>query len=397
LISPASQIRRRPPPGWQPTPFREFVLKVAGRCDLDCDYCYMYHLADQRWTAQPRIIEEHVVRRAAAVIGAHVRRHGLDQVTVILHGGEPLLAGAERLARIAATVRAALPEGTTVRVSVQTNGVRLTEPALATLRDAGIRVAVSLDGDAASHDRHRRHANGAGSHAAVDAGLRRLTRPEYRPLFAGLLCVVDLANDPETVYHALAGHRPPVIDFLLPFGNWSAPPPGRAPDGSAPYGAWLATAFDTWYSSPAGRPEIRLFRELITLLCGGQSRSEQIGLSPSAMIVFNADGSIEQVDSLRSAFEGAVDTGFSVVTHDLEDALAHPAVMLRQMGVAALSAECRDCRLVTVCGGGHYVHRYRSGTGFDNPSVYCSDLAYLIGHVRNRVRRDVAALRESSR
>jgi uncharacterized protein len=393
----SSRLERPGPPGWRPTPFREFVVKVASRCDLDCDYCYMFHLADQRWSAQPRIIEDHVVERIAESIGAHATKHRLDEVSVVLHGGEPLLAGGERLARIASTVRAQAPAGTTVRVSVQTNGVRLDERTLSTLRGAGIRVAVSLDGDAESHDRHRRHANGAGSHAAVTAGLRLLTRPEYRTLFAGLLGVVDLANDPATVYRALADFRPPVIDFLLPFGNWSAPPPGRRPDGSTPYGEWLAAAFDTWYASPPGRPEVRLFRELITLLCGGRSRSEQIGLSPAAMIVFNADGSIEQVDSLRSAFEGAVDTGYSIFTHDLEDALAHPAMTLRQMGMAALSAECRDCRLVTVCGGGHYVHRYRDGQGFDNPSVYCVDLAYLIRHVRDRVRDNVAALREPSR
>lgn len=390
-------MSRDAPPGWRPTPFREFILKVAGRCDLDCDYCYMYHLADQRWAGQPRIVADHVVERVAEAVGAHAARHRLDQIAVILHGGEPLVAGPDRLARIAATIRAGVPSGTDVTFSMQTNGVRLDERTLVTLGDAGIRIAVSLDGDAESHDRHRRHANGNGSHAAVSAALSLLNRPEHRPLFAGLLCVVDLAGDPRTVYEALAVHRPPVIDFLLPYGNWSSPPPGREPDNSAPYGTWLAEAFDAWHDSPPGRPEVRLFRELISLLCGGRSHSEQIGLSPSAMVVFNVDGSIEQVDSLRSAFEGAVDTGFSVFTHDLEDALAHPAMTIRQLGLAALSAECRNCRLVTVCGGGHYVHRFRSGSGFGNPSVYCADLAHLIRHARDRVRRDVVVLRESSR
>lgn len=370
-------------------------MKVAGRCDLDCDYCYMFHGLDRR--RQRGIMRPHVAERIAAAVGAHVARHRLGDVAVLLHGGEPLLAGGSRLASIAATFRARLPAETTVRVGVQTNGVRLDEAVLGTFAAAGIRVAVSLDGDAASHDRHRRHPSGAGSHAAVSRALGLLTRPEHRPLFAGLLAVVDLANDPVAVYRALASHHPPTIDFLLPFGNWSAPPPGRRPDGAAPYGAWLTAAFDEWYESAPGRPEVRLFRELITLLCGGHSRSEQIGLSPSAAVVFNVDGSIEQVDSLRSAYEGAVDTGLSVFTHDLEDALAHPAVAARQRGLDALSGECRRCPLVAVCGGGHYAHRYRAGSGFANPSVYCADLAHLIRHVRDRVRQDVAALREPAR
>ena len=378
-------------------PFREFVLKVVGRCDLDCDYCYMYHSADQRWRQQRGVMREPVAERIAAAIGAHAGRHGLRDIAVVLHGGEPLLAGGPRLAAIAGAIRARAPDATTVRVSVQTNGVRLDGDMIAALAAARIRVAVSLDGDAAGHDRHRRFPNGAGSHAEVARALRLLTRPEHRPLFAGLLAVVDLGNDPAAVYRELARHEPPTIDFLLPFGNWSAPPPGRPPDDSAPYGEWLAAAFDAWYESPPGRPEVRLFRELITLLMGGRSRSEQIGLSPPAVIVFNVDGTIEQVDSLRSAYEGAVDTGLSVLTHDLEVALSHPSVSFRQQGLGALGDECRRCPLVTVCGGGHYTHRYRAGAGFTNPSVYCADLAHLIRHVRERVQRDVTALRKPDR
>jgi uncharacterized protein len=47
-----------------------------------------------------------------------------------------------------------------------------------------------------------------------------------------------------------------------------------------------------------------------------------------------------------------------------------------------------------VCGAGHYAHRYRPGTGFRNPSVYCADLRRLIGHVRDRMATDLAGLRD---
>ena len=41
--------------GWRPLPFREFVLKIHSRCDLACDYCYMYTMADQSWRDRPVI------------------------------------------------------------------------------------------------------------------------------------------------------------------------------------------------------------------------------------------------------------------------------------------------------------------------------------------------------
>jgi sulfatase maturation enzyme AslB (radical SAM superfamily) len=55
--------------GWNPMPFREFVVKVRSRCDLSCDYCYMYELADQFWRAKPN-------RMPAEIAESTVRRIG---------------------------------------------------------------------------------------------------------------------------------------------------------------------------------------------------------------------------------------------------------------------------------------------------------------------------------
>src|SRR4051794_35343173 len=81
--------------GWRPTPFREFILKIHSRCDLACDYCYMYEMADQRWRDQPYRMSRQVVDGVAARIAEHARSHDLTSLDLVLHGGEPLLAGHE--------------------------------------------------------------------------------------------------------------------------------------------------------------------------------------------------------------------------------------------------------------------------------------------------------------
>jgi uncharacterized protein len=60
----------------------------------------------------------------------------------------------------------------------------------------------------------------------------------------------------------------------------------------------------------------------------------------------------------------------------------------RRAGVSALCATCRACPVVRQCGGGLLAHRFRSGTGFDNPSVYCADLKELIIQVSDRPIHD---------
>jgi uncharacterized protein len=146
--------------------------------------------------------------------------------------------------------------------------------------------------------------------------------------------------------------------------------------------------FDYWYHNP--RTGIRIFEEIIQLLVSGKSSGESVGLAPAQMAVIEADGSIEQVDTLKAAFHGAATTGLHVSRNSFDEALRLPGVVARQLGVMALAAQCRACPIHRVCGAGHYPHRYRRGTGFANPSVYCPDLMRLISHIRDVVQADVS-------
>jgi uncharacterized protein len=353
----------------------------------------MYQMSDQSWASSPLVMSPTVAAHTARRIGAHARRHGLTEVDLVLHGGEPLLTGPEALADVAEAVREALPPETVLDLHVQTNGTLLNTGVLDVFARHGIRVGVSVDGDQSTHDRHRGHADGRGSYAATARALELLQRHEYRHLYAGLLCVVDVSADPVRTYESLLDFAPPVMNFLLPHGNWSTPPLVRGTQAAeAPYGEWLVAAFDRWYQASRRETEIRLFTEIVNLLLGGQSRSEGVGLSPAALVTVNTDGSIEQVDTLRSAYDGAMGTGYNVIDHSFDDLLWRPAVVARQIGVAALSDTCIGCDIHHVCGGGYYPHRYRRGDGFHNPSVYCRDLTLLIKHVRQRVAAGVAAL-----
>lgn len=376
--------------GWNPVPFQEFVIKIHSRCDLGCDYCYMYELADQSWRDQPRRMSAEVADWTAMRIGEHANTHQLPWVDLVLHGGEPLLAGRDLISHLVLAVRKAAGPAVVVAGGVQTNAVGLDTAYLQLFDDLDIRVGVSLDGAAESHDRHRRFPSGRGSHGAVAAGLDRLTSTRYRHLFSGLLCTIDVRNNPVETYQALLAYQPPKIDFLLPHGTWAAPPPGRVADApETPYADWLITIFDEWYWAPS--TGIRLFEEIISALLGRGSGSELIGLAPSRLVVIETDGTIEQGDSLKAAFHGAPETGLHVIRDQFDAALSLPGMVARQLGLRALGAECRACRLRYVCGGGLYAHRYRSGSGFANPSVYCPDLMRLIEHIRSVVEADINA------
>ena len=367
------------------TSVSQYVLKVASRCDLACDHCYVYVGPDQSWRAKPKTISLQTVRQAARRITDHARIHQLSDVHIVLHGGEPLLLGHDGLRRVISTLRSLIDPVTRLDLRIHTNGVLLDEGLCALFANYGVQVGVSLDGDRAANDRHRRFSNGQSSFFHVQRALALLREPEYREIYAGILCTIDVANDPIGVYEALLAEEPPQLDFLLPHATWDHPP-HRPPGQPQVYAEWLGRIHSRWTADNRPLP-IRFFDSLRAAWEGRPSGSEAAGLDPVDLLVIETDGSWEQVDSLKVAFERAPATGFDIFSHSVDDAAVHPAVASRQAGIAALCQACRDCELVRACGGGLYTHRYKEGNGFDNPSVYCADLKELIPRVIGRSRR----------
>lgn len=406
-------VRLRPGPGGgrpggsePPVGFTQFVVKLHSRCNFACPDCYVYELRDSGWSAQPRVMPRAVMDRAARRIAEHIRRHRPREARVMLHGGEPLLAGPERIRGLAEALRTAWTGlDTALDLVVQTNGALIDRRYLDVFRQLGIRVGVSLDGTRESHDRRRRYRSGRSSHDDVVRALDLLRTPRYRHLYAGLLCTVNLADDPVDTYEALLAHEPPALDLLIPHGTWEFPPPGLTPgprSGSGrpqarelPYARWLVAAFDRWFDAPVREVPVRLFDSLVELHLGGASTSEVWGPVGSDVVVVQPDGSIEQNDILKAVHDNAAHTGCHIDSHDFDEAAAHPGFAAERAGPAGLCAQCRACPVVGICGGGLRVHRYRPENGFDNPSCYCADLRALIEHVRARITRSLHSLARS--
>ncbi|MEU3304210.1 FxsB family cyclophane-forming radical SAM/SPASM peptide maturase [Streptomyces sp. NPDC006678] len=375
-------------------PFGQFIVKAHGRCNLACRYCYLYAGPDSTWRDRPAAASPAVLDRTAARIAEHAETHGLREISLVLHGGEPLLAGARRLGAFATLVRDRVPAGCVVHATVQTNATLLTDARVTTLARHGIRVGLSLDGGLPSHNTLRTDHAGRPSWPSAVRGARLLAE-RHPEVYAGILTVVDVRTDPVELYESLLTLGPPALDLLLPHGNWTSPPPGLAAEPSTdpratPYGDWLVAVFDRWWGAGRRETRVRLFEECLALLLGLPGATESLGLDPVNAVVVETDGAVEQVDSLKSAYDTAAATGLDVFRHTFDDALDHPGIAARQAGADALAAECRACPLLTVCGGGHYAHRYRAGSGFTNRSVYCADLERLIRHVAGRLAGSTA-------
>lgn len=343
----------------------------------------MYEHADQSWRSRPAFMSEATVEKVARKLADYAKEQRLPSVSVILHGGEPLLVSPARMRDICSELTRAVEPVTELDLRIHTNGIRLDRQYLDVFAEFGVSVSVSLDGDRAANDRHRRDRKGRSSFNRVLRALDLLRGPEYRHLYGGLLCTVDVTNDPVMVHDTLVSLDPPRIDYLLPHSTWDNPPP-RPAGSPTEYAQWLLRVFERWDAQGRVVP-VRTFESVLSTLRGGPSLTEAMGLAPSDLAVIETDGSFEQADSLKTAYPGAPATGCHIATNSFEQFARHPGVLARQSGLDGLSATCRNCAVVESCGGGLYAHRYSTSNGFVNPSVFCSDLRALVDGIAERI------------
>ena len=203
-------------------------------------------------------------------------------------------------------------------------------------------VGISLDGDRAANDLHRRYAERAqqlrpgparGRPAAPASGTGRSTPACSRLSTSAATRSRCTGRSPRSSRRTWTS--------CCPHGTWDSPPPGAgAPRRQTRYADWLIAVFDEWARRrpPGAGPDVRVHhRDLL----GGASGPSRSGSTPSDVAVIETDGTIEQADSIKVAYDGAPATGLDIFRHPLDAAAAHPAIRARQRGLAGLAATCR--------------------------------------------------------
>jgi uncharacterized protein len=362
---------------------KELVVKIHGWCNLACTYCYEYTGPDQSWRKKPKMMSRETMDRLATRVAEYMREHRLASLQIIIHGGEPLLAGIDNVVYLVTTLRAAVP-GRTLHFNIQTNGTLLTPAILDMCLEQSITIGISLDGNEAANAQRPFH-NGRSSHGHVAAALELFKDARYKPLLKGILCVINLRNDPVATYEYLLTFGAPSINFLLPLANWTnLPPLSYQATGVAHYAEWLLKLLIRWARTPR-EVSIPFFEQIIDLLlmeaCGEEFPHalgiEALGPWVVGAIVIATDGSYELLDGYKTTKAGEVNTGLNVRDHTLTRALVEVLETTQERGIVMGAPECQECELYKICGGDLYLHRYGSN-GYANISVYCVDLTALI-------------------
>lgn len=174
-------------PPVMPRPFHYpsfFSIHVTESCNFGCTYCY----ADAPSSGK-KMKEKMVV----AIVEKIVRDFTRQDITLELHGGEPLLvknvikAACEKIRDLRGKMKSR-----EIKILVQTNGSLINQSDIEFFREYDISVGVSMDGPASIHNRNRIYRDGRGTHEDVMRGIHLLRENNIN---GGIIAVVENPED----------------------------------------------------------------------------------------------------------------------------------------------------------------------------------------------------------
>src|SRR5262249_23965757 len=128
-------------------------------------------MGDTSWLSMPKQMSSETIMAAAKALDKLASTQ-LRRFPVVLHGGDPLMLGHAKLDFLLTVLRKALSAD--YPISIQTNGILITEAILNVCAKHYTSLGVSIDGPSHVHNRHRIDHKDEGTCEKVLKGLERL-------------------------------------------------------------------------------------------------------------------------------------------------------------------------------------------------------------------------------
>lgn len=358
------------------------LIKTASRCNIDCTYCYVYNLGDDSWKENPKLMSVTTIDNIINTLKSIYQYQGYS-FAIVLHGGEPLLLPKERLEYLLKEIRNNLPDYTSI--SIQTNGLLITNEIIELCDKYRTTLAISLDGDKIINDANRIDHKGKGTYDRIIQKINLVqNHPKSKSVFTGLLAVINPFSNPKKVYDFFKGLNIPSVNFLMRDGNHDNYPFGKSDFNSLEYGKWLSDLWLQYFNDENPIP-IAVFDNIAKMIMGGESQKEGTGLNISEILIIDTSGEITKNDTLKSTKNKADkfnnhwnvnDKNFDIIQILNSDEYKNYIKMQKPT-----SKTCLECDLLNICGGGMPLYRWSNSNGFDNPSVFCNDHKYIINSI----------------
>ncbi len=367
----------------------EVILKCVDACNFQCRYCYYFNNPTNQYRTSKKFLSLNVAKEIAEFLKKGCNDLNLDTLTIVFHGGEPLLQPIDDFERICGIFQRVLPERIDLRFCLQTNGSLITTAWKKIFQKYHISVGISLDGSPECHNQHRVNKKEQGTYFQVVKGLRILQKNSQgcSPSKMSTLSVINPTFSAKNIYHHFVidlnlSH----MDFLLPdFTHDTIHQLSSTNQTIASFGKFLCDLFDAWATDDNPLIKIRLLKSIMYVLMNKEPILTEFGPALShnihPVITIDCDGRLSPDDALISIDQSLFDFRYNINNISLLAFLSIPLFKVLRQARNTIPTKCKTCIWHMICGGGFLIHRYSQKNSFNNPSVYCQALRSIYKHI----------------
>jgi len=362
------------------------LLKVAGTCNLTCDYCY----ASRNFRSRKVWLDKELVDKLLGQTLASNYGH----IDFNIHGGEPLTWGKDRLEYFTFRQKE-LEFGTRKEYvnRIQINGSLLTNELAKLLKESNIEIGVSLDGPKTVHDAHRRNRAGKGSFNSVMRGINILLENGINFDLLSVVTSETIQNKRLTFrfFSKLFSSNNGKIKTITFLPSFEIDPISKAllPSSITPdqYSEFLLYFFDHWFDNDDENFHITFFEEIITVLLGGIASMCTFRRGCNGFLTIEPDGSLYPCDRFSGLSEFWLGNLYDQPLSQILEGDPYKAYINK---VDTYPPDCLQCEWLKLCRGGCMYHAWAVHQSWDQPSYYCSSLKTIYRHIEETLIDNLA-------
>ncbi len=346
------------------------VKPVGSGCNMRCVYCY--NNPDRDFTEI-----DHMNPELYRLLITQLSQMNLRLLTLMYHGGEPLLAGFD-FYNSAMQLHQELLADVQVRYLLQTNGTRITPKWAKFFAENKFDVGISIDGPKHVHDLQRRDLAGNGTFDQVMRGIRLMRNAGLRFGTNAVITKYSLQYAVD-IYEFFKNEELLSCDFS-PCAEYDLVSGQMFPFSLTPqeYADFMLKLFEIWLEEDNPEYDIRRFREYIQASIGGYQELCVFQHVCGSYIAVELDGYV----FICGRFAG---TDASRIGNIRETPLSE---LLESERFKAITAEmnsdkeqCKDCKWEPHCKGGCTYYRFFNTGSFSGNNYFCEAHRRMFGRI----------------
>ena len=355
------------------------ILKPTYGCNLSCKYCYL--------SSESKVYSFFDVDFIISVIDQifeYCNTHHRQSLTLIWHGGEPLLWGIDRYSKVFDYIEKHY-EGYPYRNLIQTNLTLIDQGYIDLFKRYNVKIGFSLDGPEDLHDMQRVTRDGKGSFSKVFEKIQ-LCRENSLPIGCIVVATKFHLGEVKRLYNFMNDNKISFKVNPLFFSGEAKKNKDSIQISVKQYAEFCVELFDIMFDDPNCNISNSNFAEIASSMISGKVAGCLLGENcQGSFLAISPNGSVFPCGRFcdseyeNFAYGNLHELSFqSIIKEIYKSDIYHRFDFIKK-------SNCNSCEFFSICHGGCLHDGYLNSNDFRHKTFLCPAYKIIFSHIKKRL------------